>query len=175
MIRTGDVFKCPRCGGSKYFHASAKSGWRRCIEQQGACGFQWMEPDDTLYLSAFVPPLPKPPPPPPQPVTIPNPATVLPTLSQPASERGNLRRNCEKWIAEHPEVFELYEKIALARFAAGKSLSISLLTEEVRHEWTFKYNTEFKISNSHRAYISRALVAKHPQLEEEFTFRETRC
>jgi hypothetical protein len=43
----------------------------------------------------------------------------------------------------------------------------------VRWTYNFNYDTEFKISNNHRAYIARWLVEQDPSLEKYLKLKKT--
>lgn len=101
------------------------------------------------------------------PVSIPDP---LPNNK----DKEDLRAKTEKWLAKNPNIYELYRKFAWELLKKGKSFNISLITERIRWECYFEYNTEFKISNDYRAYIARKLCQDIPQLKDVFKFKKTR-
>ena len=70
------------------------------------------------------------------------------------------------WLRENPQIFPLYERFAEEIVQRGRQFSISLLTERIRWEMHMNWKPDedgFKISNNHRAYLARYLVAKHPE------------
>jgi hypothetical protein len=72
-----------------------------------------------------------------------------------------------EWIDANPEAFAMFERFALELAAKGRRFGIALVTERVRWEVAFNYDkTDWKINNSHRAYIARELIARHPKLAD---------
>lgn len=86
----------------------------------------------------------------------------------------NLRRKTEKWLSENPRIYDLFRKYSLELLKKGRKFSISLITERIRWECYFEYDTDFKISNDCRAYIARKLCEEIPELQAVFRFRKTR-
>jgi hypothetical protein len=78
------------------------------------------------------------------------------------NEMDGLARN---WLQENPQIFPLYERYAEEIVRRGRRFSISLLTERIRWEMHLNWEPDedgFKISNNHRAYLARYLIARHP-------------
>jgi hypothetical protein len=69
------------------------------------------------------------------------------------------------WLRENPQIFPMYERFAEEIVRRGRRFSISLLTERIRWEAHMTWDLDddgFKISNNHRAYLARYLIARHP-------------
>ncbi len=92
-----------------------------------------------------------------------------------APETGNLRRNAERWIEDHPEVMDLFERFALELAAQGRHFGMKLIAERVRWETFFKYGDDdyWKVNNNYTAYIARRLASRHPTLRTYLRFRQT--
>lgn len=90
-------------------------------------------------------------------------------------KRENPKIRAEKWMEKNPHIYALYVKFAKELLSAGKSFSISLLTERIRWECHFHYDHgDFKISNDYRAYIARRLCIDLPELKDLLRFRPTK-
>jgi hypothetical protein len=88
-------------------------------------------------------------------------------MTQQAIPFGKHDAAAQAWIDANPAVFAIFERFALELAAEGRRFGIGLLTERVRWEVAFVYRRhDWKINNSHRAYIARALIRRHPQLAE---------
>jgi hypothetical protein len=90
-------------------------------------------------------------------------------------ETGNLRRNAERWIEEHPEVMALFERFALELAQKCRPFGMKLIAERVRWEIYFQYGADdrWKINNNYTAYIARRLANRHPSLRIWLRFRQT--
>lgn len=88
-------------------------------------------------------------------------------------KKKDLRRAAARWIKSHPKAMALFLKFALEMVFQKRKFGIGLLTERVR--WQYKIEgkraNDYKINNSFRAYFSRWLIAKEPQIEEYMEFR----
>lgn len=105
-----------------------------------------------------------------------DPPNVLPFRENNPPPKKNLREEAERFIAEHPEVYALFEKFALAMAGRGKRFGIGQLTERVRWEVAMQWDKDdrgFRINNNHRAYIARQLIEDHPSLEGLIECRRT--
>lgn len=79
------------------------------------------------------------------------------------------------WLRAHPQIFPLYERFAEEIVRRGRQFSVSLLTERIRWEMHMTWEPDadgFMISNNHRAYLARYLVARHPDYAQ-FIVRRT--
>lgn len=96
----------------------------------------------------------------------------LPPLVKPSYEKGQTIR--QQWWAFHCanlHVYDLLKKMALELKAQGyQKCSISLLWERLRWESYIQTqgSGEYKLSNSHRAFYSRLLMAREPELKGFF-------
>lgn len=101
--------------------------------------------------------------------------TAIDFEDDPAPMQGDLRENAERWIAENPEIFGLFERFALELAGLKQVFGINFLRERVRWECAFFYGNEpFKITNSYSPYIARELVRRHPHLAGHMKFRRTK-
>lgn len=85
------------------------------------------------------------------------------------------RERAEAWIAEHPDVYALFERFAGEMALRGRKFGVKALAERVRWEceWIKKDDeADWKINNNHVAYIARRLVQDHPQLKDFVEFRK---
>ena len=89
------------------------------------------------------------------------------------SEKKDLRKKAEEWIKANPLAMDLFYRFAKEAAATGRKFGVGLLTERVRWECLIYTNGKrnYKISNSHRAYIARHLIKVDPYLEHYMTFR----
>ena len=107
-------------------------------------------------------------------------ARLLRELPRPLSLEGledDHREAAAVWIDDNPRGWVLFERFALEAAGTGSPFGIGLIAERVRWE-TFLASRDrdgFKINNNHRAYLARALVAIHPELDGLLRFRRTRC
>lgn len=85
----------------------------------------------------------------------------------------DLRAKAIEWINNNPKVMDLFLKLARQAVAKNMRFGIGFLTEIVRWTYNFNYDTEFKISNNHRAYIARWLVEQDPSLEKYLKLKKT--
>lgn len=88
--------------------------------------------------------------------------------------RRVLREEAERWIQANPEVFRMYESIALEYAKTGCAFGIDLVTCILRWERRFDWSETFKINSNYRAYIARALMQKHPELGNLMKIPKTR-
>lgn len=98
----------------------------------------------------------------------------VPLEPTPTPQRRNWREDAERWIQANPEVFRMYESIALEYAKTGCAFGIDLVTCILRWERRFDWSETFKINSNYRAYIARALMQKHPQLGTLMKIRKTR-
>lgn len=86
----------------------------------------------------------------------------------------DLRAEAARWIAQNPEVAELFLRFARDMASRGRCFGIGLITERVRWEIILQLKDKYKINNNHRAYIARWIIAKDPSVEPFLRFRGTR-
>ena len=80
---------------------------------------------------------------------------------------GDLAMKAYEFMVGNPHMMNYFEHFALEALAAEFQFGIGQLTERIRWEVNL-YNKiadeKWKISNNHRAYISRWLLLRYPQL-----------
>lgn len=86
-----------------------------------------------------------------------------------------IRKRFEDFHLQHPNVYLLFEKFAVALIAKGhKKLGAKMIIERIR--WEYATNSKddqgFKINNDFTAHYSRMFIRNHPQYKEYFEFRE---
>lgn len=83
----------------------------------------------------------------------------------------------ERFDRENPHVYELLKRFAKQVKDRGRArFGIAAIYERVRWEVAIETNDgEFKLSNNHRAYYSRKLMAQYPDLEGLFQTKENRA
>ena len=87
-----------------------------------------------------------------------------------------LVKSFEKYDAENPHVWKLFERFTFEAIDSGRRyFSISLITERIRWELyiTTKSDDGFKINNNHRAFYSRKFMERHPQWSGLFRTRQS--
>ena len=77
----------------------------------------------------------------------------------------NHRKDCAKWIGDHPEECDLLLKWARQIMAKNRPFGIALLWEKLRWEYISNDRETPKLNNNWRAYFSRWLIAQEPKLE----------
>ena len=105
-----------------------------------------------------------------------DPPNLLPFEENNPAPKKNLRREAERFIAEHPEVYALFKQFAMQLLATRRRFGISLLTERVRWEVFTTWATDdrgLKINNNHRPYIARKLIEDEPRLADLIQCRVT--
>lgn len=89
-------------------------------------------------------------------------------------KKVDLREAAAQWISEHPKACEWL--LSFARILASRQcqFGIGLLVERLRWEGVVEGwgDGEYKVSNNHRAYIARWLIAQDPNLERYLKFRK---
>lgn len=81
---------------------------------------------------------------------------------------------------EHPELYQEFERRALALGSAGvKRISIAMLAEAIRYDYALAgrraaNGEEFVVNNSFRAFYARLLVHNHPSLDAKIERRHRR-
>lgn len=91
--------------------------------------------------------------------------------------RNELEEKYRAWLADHAQVFALFERFALQMLAGKRRFGIGMLTERVRWEvrTTWAEDDEgYKINNNYRAYLARDLIAKYPELDALIETRSIR-
>jgi len=87
-----------------------------------------------------------------------------------------LIREFERFDAENPHVWKLFERFTFEAIASGRRhFSISLITERIRWELyiTTKSDDGFKINNNHRAFYSRKFMNMYPEWDGIFRTRQS--
>lgn len=93
----------------------------------------------------------------------------------PEQEPGDIRENAQRWIDENPRVMELFRRFAFEMANKHQRFGMKALCERVRWDVAVMANGgEFKINNSHVAYIARDLVRRYPGLTCFLSFRRTK-
>ncbi|MGB0685282.1 MAG: hypothetical protein ACPGQD_03710 [Planctomycetota bacterium] len=94
-----------------------------------------------------------------------------------AKAEENRRQAAEDWMHEHPEALEVLEELALRRAQKRAPFGIKMLFEVARWEFVDRWGRDargYKLNNNHAPYVARALIAKHPVLEDLIRVRRTR-
>jgi hypothetical protein len=86
-----------------------------------------------------------------------------------------LRDKFQDFHEKNPHIYSALERMSLESAANGQRTGISKIVEELR--WNSNLSTKddnspFKINNSYRAFYTRLLIERHPQL---ITVLETRA
>ena len=80
-----------------------------------------------------------------------------------------------EWIKANSMAMAMMQRYAERVLSAGKKCGIGLIVERLRWEWIVEVNhddtEDFKINNSHRAYIVRELIRRNPALRNVFDTR----
>ncbi len=93
-------------------------------------------------------------------------------------EKPRLERATDKFLADNPTVFPLFETYALVMLRRAKKFGIKLLVERVRwHVLTQWEHDEdgFKINNNFAPYIARRLIRHYPGLKDLIQIRRIRA
>lgn len=91
--------------------------------------------------------------------------------------KHDLRAKAETFMAQHPEVYRLFERFALEAASRGRTFGAKALAERVRWETMLTWSpddTGYRWNNNYTAYVARRLVEDHPRLESLMRFRRTR-
>ena len=90
------------------------------------------------------------------------------------TRREEMRKKCEEFHREHPEVWELFTRFAFDRIGKGFSnYGAKAIMERVRWETNVGGDgtTELKIGNNHTAFYSRRFAKMYPEHADFFRFR----
>lgn len=91
------------------------------------------------------------------------------------SRRDQLHEQCAAFHEAHPEVWELFERFALERIAAGfKHYSARGIFHRIRWEVArpdYDPDTEFKLNNNHSPFYARRFHRLHPEWNGFFRTR----
>ncbi len=93
----------------------------------------------------------------------------------PVQEAGDIRENAQRWIDENPQAMELFRLFAFEMANKCQRFGMKALCERVR--WDMAVSTtggDFKVNNSHVAYLARELVRRYPGLTCFLSFRRTK-
>ena len=93
-----------------------------------------------------------------------------------APQQKDLRAEADRWIAENPQVYQLFQWFANQMLEQKRRFGIGQLAERVRWECGLRGrpDEEYKVNNNYRAYIARRLVADNPELESYLRFRKVK-
>lgn len=85
----------------------------------------------------------------------------------------SLEAAAHEWMAKHPDVFAVFEHMALEAASRGRRFGMKALAEVVRWHVPFAKgdDEEWKICNNHIAYIGRELIDRHPWIRPYITTR----
>ena len=81
----------------------------------------------------------------------------------------------DEWVRSNPEAWAYIRNEAVKRTYARKRFGIGELVEEVRWHMKAQGVDDFKVNNTHRAYLARRLVAEYPQCEPYIEMRKSRA
>ena len=70
------------------------------------------------------------------------------------------------WKEEYPNVFEKFQGLSKQLIDRGRWFGMWLIANKLRWDYTFEYNTDFKISNDYTALITRELILDNPELKK---------
>lgn len=106
-----------------------------------------------------------------------------PLAHLPVFERDNpLELKAREWINANTEVMSYIERFVLSRMRARKITTIAYVWEHVRCNYVYyvKQNEQgarepFRMSNNHKAYVSRYLIYKHPELAQYLLTKQTKA
>ena len=85
------------------------------------------------------------------------------------------REEAEKEIRERPQLFALYEQMALDYARKRQHFGINLLRELARwHGVNVGMGKEYKVKNALSPYYARKLMEKHPGLKEWMELRKVK-
>jgi hypothetical protein len=90
---------------------------------------------------------------------------------------ADLRARAERWIAENPEAWRLFVRLAEDRATLGRRFSIEQLVQRVRWDWpgATEGGDGFRVNNSYRAYLARRLIEAVPACAGLIETRRVRC
>lgn len=77
------------------------------------------------------------------------------------------------WHKQNPQVWQMFEKVAMEAINAGiASWGAKGIAEVVRWKLSIEKKGEYKCNNNFVSYYARVFTLKHPQHKEFFEFRE---
>lgn len=82
----------------------------------------------------------------------------------------------ERYLDEHPDLWDALKKFALEAASAGKSFGMKAVVERIRWEMHIKMSgkEQWKLNNSHTSYWARKLIQQYPMLERFIELRKVR-
>jgi hypothetical protein len=88
---------------------------------------------------------------------------------------SSLADKARDWMVRNPDAMALFEQLALKAGFRGRMFGFKAIAEVIRWEFFIGHDEreDFKISNSHIAYIAREVIARHPWLEQFIVLRTT--
>lgn len=84
----------------------------------------------------------------------------------------------QEWIAQHPQVFAMFERFALDMASRGRKFGMKQLAERVRWEVLATWEKDaagYRINNNIVAYLGRELMRRHSHLAEYIETRQIRA
>ena len=77
---------------------------------------------------------------------------------------SQVRRRAIKWMDRNEKAVELFAKLALDAAARHQKIGAQMIAEVIRWKTTMETKSATKIPNEMVAYVSRRLMAMHPEL-----------
>lgn len=89
--------------------------------------------------------------------------------------RNPLREEFERFHEEHPDVWELFERLAFELIHAGRRLySARTILHRIRWHFDTSSRSEVpKINDHHSPFYARMFVERHPEHQNFFEFRRS--
>lgn len=79
------------------------------------------------------------------------------------------------WIAQHPKVYQEFQRLAQEYKLKGRPFSFNLLRELVRYYFPYQYPGEkYKFCNGMSPYVARQLIEDDPDLAKFIEVRATK-
>ena len=91
------------------------------------------------------------------------------------SRHEQLRREVSLFHAEHPEVWEMFERFTMQLIAAGRDhFGAKAVWERMRWETAVNpaYGEDYKLNNNYHAFYARRFARVHPKHADFFRFRK---
>lgn len=78
----------------------------------------------------------------------------------------------QNYDSEHPEIYELFKKIAEEYIRQGyQKLSAKFIMEQIRWHYHLKTNEYFKVSNNYTSMYARKFLNEHPKYAGFFSLK----
>jgi len=81
----------------------------------------------------------------------------------------------ERFHRDNPHVYANLRQMALAMARRGRRCGIATLYEALRWRYLWTRGDDFKLNNNWRAFYSRMLMEREPELDGFFEIREQRA